>query len=262
LRPFVLEIETDSTIQPNEDQEKQRRTEFLLAIGVFIAQAGPVVAAQPETAPFMAEMLKFTAGGFRAGRQLDDAIDEFAEKLKASASQPQPNPEAEAAKAEAQIEGQRLQMEGAKIKAEVGKIEAETARIMQGEPVETNEPTPVERHKAGLDIRKLNLDEKKLSADVEGKNLDRQASLDEKYLSAGIPPGYRFEDAQAEAAQIAQNLEDEMDEKFAAILEVQTAHNAQMAEALIELARAMTAPKRVVRDNSGKAVGIETVMEN
>lgn len=97
MRPFVLEIESDSTIAPNEQEEKRSRTEFITAVGGFINQAGQMVAARPETAPFAAEMLKFVAGAFRAGRELGGAIDEFAEGVKASAAQakaqPKPDPE-------------------------------------------------------------------------------------------------------------------------------------------------------------------------
>ncbi|MGR6783125.1 hypothetical protein ACU6QH_00365, partial [Aeromonas veronii] len=41
IRPFVLDIETDSTIQANEDAEKQRRTEFVGALSTVIAQLAP-----------------------------------------------------------------------------------------------------------------------------------------------------------------------------------------------------------------------------
>lgn len=87
LRPFVLEVESDSTIAPNEEAEKQSRIEFITAMGAFIQQAGAMVAQQPETAPFAAELMKFTAGGFRAGRELGQAIDEFAELVKQKAAE-------------------------------------------------------------------------------------------------------------------------------------------------------------------------------
>ena len=161
-RPFVLEVESDSTIAPNEQEEKRSRTEFITAVGGFIQQAGSMVAQRPETAPFAAEMLKFTAGAFRAGRELGGAIDEFAEAIKASAAQaqkaPPPNPEIEKAKAQMQAKQAELQfkvqskqaesamaarkseadlqmaaqkhdLEMQKMQAEILKIQAEIARI-------------------------------------------------------------------------------------------------------------------------------------
>lgn len=121
VRPFVLDIETDSTIQPDEDAEKQRRTEFITAVGGFIGAVAPVVQMTPEIAPLAAEMLKFLAAGFRAGRELEQAIEQFADAVEKRASQPQPpSPEAQKAQADAendkgklQIEGQKVQQDGA-----------------------------------------------------------------------------------------------------------------------------------------------------
>lgn len=97
LRPFILEIETDSTIQPDEDAEKQRRTEFVTALGGLLTQFGPLVATQPAAAPFAGETLKFALAPFRAGRALEGAVEQFVESIKGQAQQqmqnPQPTPE-------------------------------------------------------------------------------------------------------------------------------------------------------------------------
>lgn len=111
LRPFVLDIETDSTIAPDENAQKQRATEFITSVGGYMGQAFPLVQMMPQAAPLVADMLKYVASQFRAGRELDTTIDEFAENMKAAASQPAPNPEADAAQAAAQAEQQRLAME-------------------------------------------------------------------------------------------------------------------------------------------------------
>jgi len=132
-RPFILDIETDSTIQPDENAEKQRRTEFLTAIGGFIQQAFPIVQQAPETGEFVAEALRFAASGFRAGRQLDGVIDELAEKIKQAPQQAQqPDPVQ-------QLEAQKVQSEIENTQADTGKKVAETQKIM----TEANAPTPL-----------------------------------------------------------------------------------------------------------------------
>jgi hypothetical protein len=158
LRPFVLDVESDSTIAPNEEAEKASRIEFISAVGSFIQQAGPMVASQPQSAPFAAEMLKFTANSFRGGRELQAAIDEFAEQIRvmgAQASQPQdqgPSPEAmkmqadmakvqmemQKAQAEMQVMAQQAQADLQKTLAEIEKIKAETVRIM----AQASQPAP------------------------------------------------------------------------------------------------------------------------
>lgn len=122
LRPFVLEIETDSTIQPDEDAAKQRATEFVTAVGGFMQQAVTAVQSVPEMAPLAAEMLKYVASQFRAGRQLEGAIDKFADEIAKNAQQPKgPTPEQIKAQSEAQkaqLAGQKMQADGQKAQSD------------------------------------------------------------------------------------------------------------------------------------------------
>lgn len=111
LRPFVLDIETDSTIQPDEDAEKQRRTEFVTALGATLQQFLPVAQALPQAGPLIGDVIKFALAPFRAGRELEGKIDEAVEAMSAQAQQPQPNPEAEALQAKAQAEQQKMQFD-------------------------------------------------------------------------------------------------------------------------------------------------------
>jgi hypothetical protein len=118
VRPFVLDIETDSTIAPDENAQKQRATEFITSVGGFMGQAIPLVQAVPQASKLMAETLKYVAGQFRAGRQLEGVIEEFADDMAVMAQQPKQDPmaakgaaEAEAVKQTAAIEAQRHQLE-------------------------------------------------------------------------------------------------------------------------------------------------------
>jgi hypothetical protein len=106
LRPFMLEIETDSTIQIDENTEKQRRSEFLGALSAAIRELTPLVAAQPAAGPFAAEMIKFAVAPFRVGRAMTAVIEEFTETIRQQAQQaarsPQPNSEQVKTEADAQ----------------------------------------------------------------------------------------------------------------------------------------------------------------
>lgn len=115
MRSFSIDIETDSTIAMDEQQDKQDATEFLGAMSTFIQQAGPVLQAQPAMAPLMGEMLLFAARRYRAGRTLEGEIERTVENLKAMLAQqqqqgPPPNPEMEKVKAE--TETKRMEMQG------------------------------------------------------------------------------------------------------------------------------------------------------
>ena len=127
LRAFALDVETDSTIAANEDAEKQRRLEFLGALGQFLPQAMQAVQLMPESAPLMAQAIRFVASGFRA-REMDQVIDDFAEKVEEAAKQPRPDPNAAAnaeAQAKAQAEQAKLEMEQAKMQADQQKAQAD-----------------------------------------------------------------------------------------------------------------------------------------
>lgn len=101
-RPFVLDIETDSTIAPDENAQKQRATEFVTAVGGYMGQVIPMVQQVPQAAKLAAETLKYVASQFRAGRELEGVIEEFADDMALMAQQPKPNPEQVKAEAEAE----------------------------------------------------------------------------------------------------------------------------------------------------------------
>ena len=114
IRPFVLEIETDSTIQFDENKEKQRRTEFLGALAGTIRQLTPLVQAQPAAGPFAAEMIKFAVAPFRAGRAMTAVIEEFTETIRKQAEQQAESPQPGADQLKAETDRQRLALDAKK----------------------------------------------------------------------------------------------------------------------------------------------------
>ena len=90
-KAFTLDIETDSTILQDEQQEKQQRTEFLQVLSSLIPQLSTMIQTEPKTAEFCGEILKFATAPFRAGRSLDGAIDDLVQQMKDRADQPRPD---------------------------------------------------------------------------------------------------------------------------------------------------------------------------
>lgn len=128
LRPFTLDIETDSTIQPDEDAEKQRRTEFMTAFMTASQALGQMIAANPATAPLAGEMLKFVLAPFRAGRAMEGAIEDFVAMMSEQADNPPPNPAAQAMQAKAAEEQKKLEAELQKMKMQ-GQLDAQAAQL-------------------------------------------------------------------------------------------------------------------------------------
>jgi len=107
-KAFVLDIETDSTIMADENAEKQRRTEFITALGPLLNQLSMMIQAEPKLGTVAGEILKFSTGAFRASRSLDGSIDEMVELMKEKAGQPQgDDPATAAGKIQLQIEAMK-----------------------------------------------------------------------------------------------------------------------------------------------------------
>ncbi|MBX5157033.1 hypothetical protein HJB89_07810 [Rhizobium sp. NZLR8] len=109
IRGFQIEIETDSTIEPDEDAEKQRRMEFVQMVGGFMQQAGAMAQQSPMLVPVMVETLLFAARGFRAGRQLESTLEQVGAQLSQAAAAPKPEPQP--------APGEMLKLKTAEVKA-------------------------------------------------------------------------------------------------------------------------------------------------
>ena len=112
-RQFRIDIETDSTIEPDEAEEKAAATELLQAVAAFIAQWGPQVQANPALAPLAAGMLKFAIRRFRAGRELETLIETTMKQIMAA---PPPAQQAPEPPDKTPVEVQVLKNQGEEIK--------------------------------------------------------------------------------------------------------------------------------------------------
>ena len=200
LRGFRIDVETNSTILVDDEEEKQKRIEFLESFGTFIERSLPLAMQVPETAPMLLDMLKFVARSFRAGRQLEASIEQMVEQIKqkldAPPEEPQPDPaaEAEAAKAQQQMEleqqkGQiEIQSAQAKAQSEMQVTQANAQATMmaaQAKVQQLREKTAADQEKAQIDaqmaeaeielkIAEMDIEREKLAMDLEAQ---RQQAL-------------------------------------------------------------------------------------
>lgn len=134
-RQFRIDIETDSTVEIDQSTEKAERTEFVQAVSQFVQAWAPILQSAPQTAPLFGSLLQFAVRGFRAGDQLESAIDEFIDQLQQMAKnppQPQPDPamikaeaDAKSKQIDAQIKERESQQRGQIIQLEAGARMAE-----------------------------------------------------------------------------------------------------------------------------------------
>ena len=112
MRGFRLDIETNSTLLIDDDEEKQRRSEFIESAGSFLERSLPLAMQVPQVAPLLLDMLLFNVRGFRAGRQLEASFEQAVETLKAPPPEEEgPSPEEQQAQMQMQMEQQKSEME-------------------------------------------------------------------------------------------------------------------------------------------------------
>jgi hypothetical protein len=221
IRPFVLDIETDSTIQPDEMAEKQARTEFVQALGGTIQQFAPVLQMMPALGPVVGDIIKFAIAPFRAGRELEGKIDEAVDQMAAQAGQPQPNPEEEKLKAEQAMEQMKLQMDQQRQQAEDARKEKELQAKMQIEAAklqseregqildaqikqrESDQKMALEQQKGQMDERRFQMELQKLEMEMAAKRQE----LELKAQGAEIDAAAKVQQAQISAASAAQQAE-------------------------------------------------------
>lgn len=136
LRGFRIDIETDSTVSMDAEKEKQSRVEFVEGVTKFVQVAGEVTMQLPEFAPLAAKMLQFAVRGFRVGRDLESAIEDFAEKAEKQAKDmankpPKPDPEqikqeTEKIKQAGEIQTQQVEAQSEQRNAEIRMAEEQT----------------------------------------------------------------------------------------------------------------------------------------
>jgi hypothetical protein len=213
---FVLDIETDSTIMIDEKSEKEARTEFTSVLGQLLPQLAQLISADPGTAEFCGEVLKFATAPFRVGRSLDGTIDELVEQMKQRVGQGRgEDPTTATNKTMLQIETIKQQRQKAKddadtqlkmlelqMKDQHEKMKIESAERIKGAELaskqredqakaqQTNIKAMAEREKAQMDIlgkqHDMQLNEQKAAMavqaaqakqkDMEARQSERQAA--------------------------------------------------------------------------------------
>ncbi len=185
-KAFTLDIETDSTIQVDENAEKQRRSEFTAVLAQLLPQLVAMVGAVPQSAAFCGEVLKFTTAPYRAGRSLEGSIDDLAGLMLDQAKKPQgPDPATIQAQTAKEIEtmkiahaAQKDQMEAELKKAEMAMRDGhEKAKIASSEKIKLadlqSKKGDEEAKQRQVQMKAL-ADREKHQADMMGKQADVQ----------------------------------------------------------------------------------------
>lgn len=154
-RPFTFDIETDSTISPDENAEKASRNEFMTAFATTSQALAPLVQTGPAGARLAGDLLKFQLAPYRPGRQLDGAIDEWIDSVQ---NQPKQEDGKEEQKALIEAQNKLAEAEIQKAKAATMSVEARAAsetQKLQAKVFEMQQKAAAEEQKAQLEVGAL-----------------------------------------------------------------------------------------------------------
>jgi len=245
LRNFRIEVDADSLVQLDEQQNKRDRVEFLTAFGSFMREALPVGQQSPEMVPMLVELIKFGIGGFKQAKPiegvLDVALEQMKQKQQQSAGQTtQPSPEM------------------IKMQADTQAAQAKAQAEMQIEQMKM-------QHSAQLEQQKLQFEGQLKAAELKAAHERTELEAATKIMVAriGANPGLDIpliEAQQAASEKVSAELGDNV--------KMAIDHMAQMHENMANMhgetmnriggvMQTLAAPKRIVRGPDGKAVGVE-----
>ena len=162
LRSFAVDVETDSTVRIDQNQEKQDRIEYVQMVSTFAAQMAPVLQAGIVNKAAFNEMLGFISRPFKVGRNLEEHLLSEEEVVE---EQQGPSMEEQLAQAENARADQRLQLD---------------AQRQQVEADQGQQKLNIEKAKVKVGIEQF---DDKLEFDDVNKEADRRAKTAEELIS-------------------------------------------------------------------------------
>jgi vacuolar-type H+-ATPase subunit I/STV1 len=242
----------------DEQQEKQDRLEFLTATAGFLEKA---IQAPPELTPLLGELLLFGVRSFKAGDQMEGAIENAVKQLTAPKppQQPQPDPQMMVEQGRMQLEQVKMQMaqqtEQAKAQMDAAKAQSDSqlafAKMEQEKEIKAAQMAHEERmaelaraHELQMEQMKQQGEDGRTSAKLE---VDSQTKI-------------RIAEMALEQKESLDLEEIDNQDPVQAMADM----HGEMLGQIGELAKVMAAPRtrKLVRGKDGKAEQMIETIEN
>jgi hypothetical protein len=111
-RNFRIDIETDSMVEADEQEQKAQAIELLTGTGTFMKDVMPAVEQAPEIAPLLMEVFMFALRRYKTSKTIEGQYQETFDKITEGMKQPKPDPNAAKLQAEQQQAQMKMQMDG------------------------------------------------------------------------------------------------------------------------------------------------------
>ena len=268
LRRYRIDVETDSTIRADLARQQQNIAGFVQGFGTFVTSVGPAVQTGALPMPVVTEMIKSFARVFKLGRGVEEALDSIPTQI------PQLQNDEQARQADVAKEQAKQQAEAQKIQAQLQMkqmdIEAEDRRHAASMALDQQkhaDTLQLQREQMALDAvsRAADHDNRQREMDMNAQQADKAHTFNErKFAFDTASAGMREQDDGG--FQSGEEADDQAELALKAEMTDAVKRQADAADQLVALVQkvgaALSAPKRVVRDQRGNAVAIEPVAVN
>lgn len=265
MRTFRIKVETDSTTQPDDDVEKQRRLEFLNTVAAYLEKSVQALMLTPELAPAVKEILMFAARGFRAGRNMESVLEESIDTIAKRAQQPKEDKIDAVNKAKLEqgaAEHQQKMAQGdAQFKQTIAQNDQQHAQKMQQSDKQFAQTMAFEREKGAKEIE---VDNNRHALELAAKSRDHETKRHDELSAQETERNAQVEDREAAHKvlkdAIGQTAEmqrsDESTEQTRKALEGISGGLEGLAKTVAAIMDEMGQPLKVIRDaKTNKIIG-------
>lgn len=250
LRCFRIDIETDSTIRADQDAEKADRISFLEAAGGFLKNAMEAGQQEPDLIPLLGEMLRFGVEAFKVSKPLEGAFNIAITNMEKKASQaqgqpPKQSPEQQKAQSDIAIQEAKAASDQKEMEA---KLQMDEKKMLLDSQLDEKRMVSQEK----LEERKLQMEfafrlkELRAKASMEGGKPSEVEDVDDGGFT--MPDKPSLADS---LTHLANNV--------AASNQMHQQNHTELSGHIANLTKAATAPKQLIRDAQGRAIGARTV---
>jgi hypothetical protein len=274
LRSFRIQVDSDSLVQIDEQQNKRDRVEFLQAMGGFLTQALPMGQQVPELVPMLVELVKFGVGAYKKAEPVEGIIDQAMEQMKqkqqqmaANPTPPPPDPEMMKLQGQQQIEQMKMQAtaqaDQLRVQADAQNAQTQAQFDMQVEQMKVQAEAQLESQKQQFEMALANQElQVKERQERYKSELDAATKITIALLAAD--PNKSVEEANAQATQLTGQISDNINAAMAQMAASSENMAAMHGETLAQLGNAvksLASPKKVIRGSDGRVVGVEVISD-
>jgi hypothetical protein len=173
-RQYRIDIETDSTVAPDEEREQANMAKALEAVTAYVQAIAPLAQQGLVDGRAAIQLLKVYLRKFRWGREIEETL----EQIERNPPEKQPDPEEKKLQMEMQIEQQKAQLEQQKLMMEMQAKQQELAMKMQ----EMELKLQFEREKGQLDVQ-MKQQDAQMNQVSHAMELDHQQQSHEQALT-------------------------------------------------------------------------------